>query len=113
MWLHRVESILLESARRMAAPEWGLIKHTIDTTADGRIGQCDGVNAHQSAVKGCAGAWAEYTSKKRPCAERTAMKDLTGKPAIPFALRDSVGEIHRLEDYRGQWLLLVFHRHLG
>lgn len=41
------------------------------------------------------------------------MKDLTGKPAIPFTLRDSAGQSHRLEDYRGQWLLLVFHRHLG
>ena len=39
--------------------------------------------------------------------------DLTGKPAIPFSLPDSTGQTHRLEDYRGQWLLLVFHRHLG
>lgn len=41
------------------------------------------------------------------------MKDLTGKAAIPFILNDSAGHSHRLEDYRGQWLLLVFHRHLG
>jgi peroxiredoxin len=41
------------------------------------------------------------------------MKDLTGRPAIPFSLPDINGVIHRLEDYRGKWLLLVFHRHLG
>lgn len=39
--------------------------------------------------------------------------DFTNRPAIPFALQDSAGTLHRLEDYRGQWLLLVFHRHLG
>jgi peroxiredoxin len=42
-----------------------------------------------------------------------AMSDLTGKPAVPFRLRDSEGRIHRLEEYRGGWLLMVFHRHLG
>jgi hypothetical protein len=42
-----------------------------------------------------------------------AMSDLTGKPAVPFRLRDSEGRIHRLEEYRGSWLLMVFHRHLG
>jgi peroxiredoxin len=36
-----------------------------------------------------------------------------GKPAVPFALTDAEGQLHRLEDYRGRWLLLVFHRHLG
>jgi peroxiredoxin len=41
------------------------------------------------------------------------MDDLTGKPAIPFRLRDSIGQNHRLEEYRGNWLLMVFHRHLG
>lgn len=41
------------------------------------------------------------------------MGDLTGKPAIPFRLRDSTGRSHVLEEYRGNWLLLVFHRHLG
>jgi peroxiredoxin len=41
------------------------------------------------------------------------MPDLTGKSAVPFTLLDSRGELHRLDDYRGHWLLLVFHRHLG
>lgn len=41
------------------------------------------------------------------------MGDLTGKPAVPFHLPDSNGRPHRLEDYRGGWLLMVFHRHLG
>lgn len=41
------------------------------------------------------------------------MTDLTGKPALPFALPGASGRVYRLEDYRGRWLLLVFHRHLG
>jgi len=41
------------------------------------------------------------------------MRNLTGQPAIPFTLRDCAGNTHRLEDYRGSWLLLMFHRHLG
>jgi peroxiredoxin len=41
------------------------------------------------------------------------MSDLTGKPAIPFRLRDIHGQVHTLEGYRGHWLLMVFHRHLG
>ena len=36
-----------------------------------------------------------------------------GEPAAPFALHDASGRRHQLEDYRGHWLLLVFHRHLG
>ena len=35
-----------------------------------------------------------------------------GRPAVPFALPDALGREHRLDDYRGQWLLLMFHRHL-
>ncbi len=41
------------------------------------------------------------------------MKNMVGKPAAPFELNDARGNEHRLEDYRGEWLLLVFHRHLG
>jgi len=41
------------------------------------------------------------------------MRNLSGQPAIPFALTDSNGQIHTLEEYRGSWLLMVFHRHLG
>jgi len=41
------------------------------------------------------------------------MANLTGKPALPFTLRDSGGRTHCLEDYQGNWLLMVFHRHLG
>jgi len=44
---------------------------------------------------------------------KEAMDKLTGKPAVPFELRDSGGRIHVLSDYGGSWLLLVFHRHLG
>ena len=41
------------------------------------------------------------------------MNARAGSPAVPFGLRDAEGRIHRLEDYAGRWLLLVFHRHLG
>ncbi len=41
------------------------------------------------------------------------MTDLTGKPAKPFSIRDCNGILHTLEEYRGCWLLMVFHRHLG
>lgn len=36
-----------------------------------------------------------------------------GDPAAAFALPDTTGQLRQLEDYRGHWLLLVFHRHLG
>lgn len=39
--------------------------------------------------------------------------NLLNQPAIPFRLPDVSGRIHRLTDYAGSWLLLVFHRHLG
>jgi hypothetical protein len=45
--------------------------------------------------------------------QETALQDLTGKTAIPFNLRDSRGNTHLLQEYRGKWLLMVFHRHLG
>ena len=35
------------------------------------------------------------------------------KPAAAFELKDLDGHVHHLEDQPGQWLLLVFHRHLG
>ncbi|MEK6237348.1 MAG: peroxiredoxin family protein [Planctomycetales bacterium] len=41
------------------------------------------------------------------------MSALEGKAARPFEMQDAEGRVHRLEDYRGSWLLLVFHRHLG
>ncbi len=37
----------------------------------------------------------------------------TGSPAVSFALPDTSGLLHRLDDHRGRWLLLVFHRHLA
>lgn len=40
-------------------------------------------------------------------------KNLTGIPAIPFQLSDSLGRLYSLADFSGHWLLLVFHRHLG
>lgn len=41
------------------------------------------------------------------------MSYLTGKPAQHFAIHDSKGVLHTLQEYKGSWLLLVFHRHLG
>ena len=40
------------------------------------------------------------------------MSTRLGQVAPSFALKDSAGSRHRLEDYVGKWLLLVFHRHL-
>ena len=40
------------------------------------------------------------------------MKSNIDSPAVPFELADTAGTVHRLERYRGHWLLLVFHRHL-
>jgi peroxiredoxin len=36
-----------------------------------------------------------------------------GSTAVPFQLADTSGGLHRLEDHRGRWLLLMFHRHLA
>ena len=36
-----------------------------------------------------------------------------GLTAVDFELSDADGETYRLADFRGRWLLLVFHRHLG
>lgn len=36
----------------------------------------------------------------------------TNQPAVDFDLPDTEGARHRLADYTGHWLLLVFHRHL-
>ena len=41
------------------------------------------------------------------------MSNLVGKPAPQFTLYDADGTPHQLEDFRGKWLLLDFHRHLG
>jgi len=41
------------------------------------------------------------------------MTSKVGSPAVPFSLEDTAGSLHRLEQYRGRWLLMVFHRHLG
>lgn len=41
------------------------------------------------------------------------MTDLTGKLAKPFSIHDSNGNLHSQEEYKGSWLLMVFHRHLG
>jgi peroxiredoxin len=38
---------------------------------------------------------------------------VAGAPAVTFALEDVGGALHRLEQYRGRWLLMVFHRHLA
>lgn len=42
-----------------------------------------------------------------------SMKYLEGRAAVPFELTDTEGRTHRLQDYHGRWLLLMFHRHLA
>jgi peroxiredoxin len=44
---------------------------------------------------------------------RRPVEGLKGKAAIPFSIADAGGRVHRLDEYRGKWLLMVFHRHLG
>lgn len=41
------------------------------------------------------------------------MADRCGENAVDFELVDAEGGVHSLAGYRGKWLLLVFHRHLG
>lgn len=41
------------------------------------------------------------------------MSARSGLPAVPFTLPDAAGAIHTLQEFRGHWLLMVFHRHLG
>ncbi len=41
------------------------------------------------------------------------MNDFIDRAAPDFTLTDMNGKEHALADYRGSWLLLVFHRHLG
>jgi peroxiredoxin len=36
-----------------------------------------------------------------------------GTDAVTFELCDTSGGLHRLQDYRGRWLLMMFHRHLA
>jgi len=45
--------------------------------------------------------------------EKADMKDFKGKRAISFNLSDSNGHAVLLDNYKGSWLLMVFHRHLG
>jgi peroxiredoxin len=37
----------------------------------------------------------------------------TGERAMPFTLKDENGGEIRLDDFKGSWLLMVFHRHLA
>ena len=41
------------------------------------------------------------------------MTDLKGELAIPFKRCDSNGRTVLLDSYKGNWLLMVFHRHFG
>ena len=41
------------------------------------------------------------------------MNDRVGLRAVPFELPDAREDIHTLGQYSGDWLLLVFHRHLA
>jgi peroxiredoxin len=41
------------------------------------------------------------------------MRKYIGNPAVPFKRLDADGRTILLDDYKGTWLLMVFHRHLG
>jgi hypothetical protein len=55
----------------------------------------------------------ELLARAQPFCYSYYMRNLTGQSAIPFSLADNSGQRHSLEEYRGSWLLMVFHRHLG
>ncbi len=40
------------------------------------------------------------------------MQNLQGKPAFPFKRFDSNGRVILHDSYKGNWLVMVFHRHL-
>jgi hypothetical protein len=81
------------------------------------------VNSHLSQTSGYIGEPTTHILRQARTAfalnnrnygfgEKT-MRSQIGQPAIPFDLLDTQGRPHRLADYAGKWLLLVFHRHLG
>ena len=41
------------------------------------------------------------------------MSRKTGVLAFDFELKDHEGNPHSLDEFKGSWLLMVFHRHLG
>jgi peroxiredoxin len=41
------------------------------------------------------------------------VSDCTGTTAPDFKLLDANGAVHRMSDFSGQWVLLVFHRYLA
>ncbi len=41
------------------------------------------------------------------------MDNVVGNSAVDFELSDTEGRTHRLRDFDGRWLLMVFHRHLA
>ncbi len=41
------------------------------------------------------------------------MMNFEGLAGVPFNLQGTDGTIYKSQDFAGQWLLLVFHRHLG
>jgi hypothetical protein len=45
--------------------------------------------------------------------KKVVMKNFEGQRAIPFNSCDVDGNTIRLDNYQGNWLLMVFHRHLG
>ena len=41
------------------------------------------------------------------------MSNLVGRSAPQFRLSGADGKSYQMDDFLGNWLLLVFHRHLG
>lgn len=42
-----------------------------------------------------------------------SMRSRENAPAFDFNLADTAGNVRTLAEFKGRWLLLVFHRHLG
>lgn len=64
-------------------------------------------------VQRADGGMAGQVSSHRSDLEQSMFEQRTGRPAVDFELSDASGRSHHLSDFRGRWLLLVFHRHLG
>lgn len=67
-------------------------------------------NLQSGAVAGISDC-SRLSSRSRPANARVDI--MVGAPAVDFELPDTEGRTHRLADYAGRWLLMVFHRHLA